>query len=454
MREQWASRHLTACAPAPVAGSRREYHTSLLWAIFARRPFVLISVFRLHSVTARLCCFATVAVVLTAALRPLPASAQDETTSPASTTPVIDISGTYTADILVNTTGGLARGVRYLDKLLVSANVDGSQAFSWEGASLYASVHYLNGASLTDDLVGDFQVVSNIDTGVQMVRLFEAWAQLPIMGDAASFRVGLYDVNSEFDVTESGGLFVNSSHGIGADIAQSGRNGPSIFPVTSLAARLQLKPAENWTLKLAILDGVPGIPDRPRRFVSAKLGGGDGALFMGEIAYEPKGSKLALGHWRYTAKFENQLPSAGEPIQRRGNAGMYALVEKKLSGAAALGDPGLAAWIRVGVADDRFNPVRMFLGGGLVATAPLADRPHDRAGVAFAWVEFSDKHRTAQALADTLTDLREIKIEATYQAVVTPWLSVQPDIQYIINPGGNPALSDALVVGLRAEIAF
>jgi porin len=37
---------------------------------------------------------------------------------------------------------------------------------------------------------------------------------------------------------------------------------------------------------------------------------------------------------------------------------------------------------------------------------------------------------------------------------VTEWLTVQPDVQYVVNPGTDPALDDALVVGLRFEIAF
>jgi porin len=45
-------------------------------------------------------------------------------------------------------------------------------------------------------------------------------------------------------------------------------------------------------------------------------------------------------------------------------------------------------------------------------------------------------------------------IEATYHAPLTPWLSVQPDVQYVINPGGQPATAAALIFGLRAQVGF
>lgn len=53
-------------------------------------------------------------------------------------------------------------------------------------------------------------------------------------------------------------------------------------------------------------------------------------------------------------------------------------------------------------------------------------------------------------------------IEATYLHDIAPWWQVQPDLQYVIRPGGgvpDPArpskkLGDALVVGLRTTITF
>jgi porin len=48
----------------------------------------------------------------------------------------------------------------------------------------------------------------------------------------------------------------------------------------------------------------------------------------------------------------------------------------------------------------------------------------------------------------------EIVLEATYQCVIAPWCFVQPDIQYIINPGATTAYGNALVVGARFSVEF
>ena len=58
----------------------------------------------------------------------------------------------------------------------------------------------------------------------------------------------------------------------------------------------------------------------------------------------------------------------------------------------------------------------------------------------------------------------ESVIELTYQAQLAPWWTLQPDIQYIIHPGGNApdptspgavgTLQNALQVGMRTTAKF
>jgi carbohydrate-selective porin OprB len=45
-------------------------------------------------------------------------------------------------------------------------------------------------------------------------------------------------------------------------------------------------------------------------------------------------------------------------------------------------------------------------------------------------------------------------IELTYLANICPNFSLQPDIQYIINPGGFGKASNALVAGVRFNLTF
>ena len=44
--------------------------------------------------------------------------------------------------------------------------------------------------------------------------------------------------------------------------------------------------------------------------------------------------------------------------------------------------------------------------------------------------------------------------ELTYCDNLTPWISVQPDIQYIIDPNAGSAVRNALVAGARFTVKF
>lgn len=350
-------------------------------------------------------------------------------------------SAVYTADTLANVAGGKARGVRYLDNLDLQLSVDAERLVGWRGARAFAYVIHNNGTRFSPALVGDFQVASNIETGVRATHLFEAWLEQDI-GHSASVKAGLYNLNSEFDTTIAGGLFLLSSHGIGPDIAQSGRRGPSIFPVTSLAVRGELAINDHWLARAAVLDAVPGDPTRPAA-TAIRLRGGDGALVIAEIARLGDRTKLAAGSWRYIAR----LPRLdGHPREEDGNRGAYALVEHQLTGEAR-GGVGLGGWLRYGFADRRYNAAAHYLGGGLVHTGVGTRRPRDQIGLSFATAWFGPHYRRIERVGP-----RELIVEAAYRLVARRWLSIEPDLQWISRPAGRRELRDALVIGVRVKI--
>nr|WP_206240097.1 carbohydrate porin [Novosphingobium terrae] len=153
------------------------------------------------------------------------------------------------------------------------------------GLAVHAQIFNLAGSSLSER-TKDIQTADAIDA-VPMTRLFEFWIEKRFGSEErnVALRAGLVDVNADFDSIVTANWLVNSSHGIGADIARSGLNGPSIYPVSSLGIRASWTPNKHWTARVAVLDGVPGDPDRLRAFVVDRLAPRDGALTIGQIDY-------------------------------------------------------------------------------------------------------------------------------------------------------------------------
>ena len=352
----------------------------------------------------------------------------------------------YVHDAWRNTRGGLSTGHRNLDYAELSFQADGAALWNIPELTLYASANYTNGQSVSDDLTGDAQVVSNIQA-ISTVRLGELWAEWG-MGRSNNFRAGLYNLNAEFDCIDSGALFLNSSHGIGIDISQSGLNGPSIFPVTAFAGRLRWTINSAWSLFTAAADGVPGDPDRPKRTV-VHFGEQEGALLIAEANRSgTRLRKLGFGAWRYTGeldRIDSEVTGA-----RSHSAGAYVLADMKLYSPEPQSEQGLTAFVRYGVANKGVNRFGNYTGAGVTYTGVLAH--DDQLGFAMARARNADAYRTVQGRGGLATDSAETNFELTWRFALKEWLSVQPDLQYILNPDTNPTLRNALAVGVRFEI--
>jgi porin len=309
------------------------------------------------------------------------------------------------------------------------------------GGGMSVRVQHVHGKSLSGDLVGDGQVSSNIDAP-DGLRLFEAWLSVPIAANTV-VKAGLIDLNGIFDVQEVGSLFIHSSHGIGPDFSQSGLNGPSIFPTTSAAVVAEWQ-GRGVALRAGLFDAVAGNPRRPTRTV-VRFPGQSGLLIVGEGEIKIAASaQIQVGGWAYTRRFDNlRIDEAGEPRGQVRSRGAYALVEGHVG---TFRDRPINAWIRVGIADPDANPIGLYLGGGVAV-----GEGRSQWGIAMAHARLGSPARAPGA---TSTELAETAIDLTYVRAVGDHLTLQPNVQYVINPGWDRQLQDALVAGVRVTFQF
>ena len=356
----------------------------------------------------------------------LPATADENPERP------IILEASYAADIWSNS-GGLEDGTRYLDNLSLAATADLEKLWSWNGAEARASLLYNNGESLSE-LTGDSMIVSNIEAGVEAVRLYEAWVNFPV-SERANLRIGKYDLNSEFDVLDSSGLFLGSAHGIGMDIAQTGEQGPSIFPITGFAARLEYEISEVVTLRVAALDGVPGDPGDPQA-TQIKLSDEEGALLIGEFAIERDDHRILAGVWSYTEEFGTHDGS-----DEASNHGIYVRGETRI---AEMSNGELSGFVRGGIASGEVNQFSTFASAGVTY-----ERDELGAfGAAIAYAGTSDRWRASNPNGGD----NETVFELTYARSLTEWLDVQPNLQFVANPAADSGVDDALAIGIRFTV--
>ncbi len=79
----------------------------------------------------------------------------------------------YTGDVIGVASGGIERGVRYLDNLFVTADGDLERLVGWDGAVFQADV-LNNLGGRPNDLAGSLQGVDNIEVSQPRLKLYEA----------------------------------------------------------------------------------------------------------------------------------------------------------------------------------------------------------------------------------------------------------------------------------------
>jgi len=132
--------------------------------------------------------------------------------------------------------------------------------------------------------------------------------------------------------------------------------------------------------------------------------------------------------------------------------GGYLLVDQPLTPDDAA--HGLSAFLRAGVSEGRTTPFRASWQAGVLAQPLFPSRPDSSLTVAVAQARTSAALREAAVGAGAPLGREETVFELAYSDQVTPWLRVQPDVQYVRRPGADRAVDDALVLALRFNVGF
>jgi porin len=92
----------------------------------------------------------------------------------------------------------------------------------------------------------------------------------------------------------------------------------------------------------------------------------------------------------------------------------------------------------------------MAFSAGLVFSGLLAGRDQDKFGLAFA----QERNGAKYLVASGSTVPNEKSFELTYRYQVVPGLVLQPEVQYLLNHGSDPAQNKSWWLGTRFEVSF
>ncbi len=348
----------------------------------------------------------------------------------------VSVEPNYIGEVFSNTRGGLATSgaTRYQALLEIPLTIDLEQMPAALPGTVYLLGQNTHGRGLTEDFVGDSQVLSNIDSFQNIAQVSEYWWEFELLNENVTVRVGKQDVNTEFLYIDTAADFIQSTFGLSPSTAFPTYPDPSMGIV--VLARL----SESWQLKTGLWDA---FADGGSWGVS----GNDTILLVGEVehSYALADGKLP-GVVAIGAVYESAGQIEGVPIS--------AVQEYYVQ---------LEQWVimKDSRVDDVVQGLGLFAGyypripgrfitadsvgdsfvAGAIYTGLLPTRDQDVVGMGVAWTELF-----AGGSGE------ETAYEIFYKAQLTPRICVQPDLQYIATPSGIN--NDALVAGVRFQLAL
>ena len=393
-------------------------------------------------------------------------------------------------EVFSDVSGGMRRGTITENRLEACVDLDLQKLIGWEGAAIHANGYWIAGHGLSAHYVGNLLPVSFIET-TPTIRLYEAWFEQQF-GDKFALRLGQQGADSEFITTTYGELFLNASTGFPQIVGSDLPSGGPAYPLATPAVRLKFTPTNDWAFLIGLFNGDPAGPgtgDPQRRdLYGVNFRVSDPPLLIGEAQHmynlNPDAGlagTVTLGAWDHFGGFNSvRFDTLGLPLaspasngiaaRLSGDYGIYGVIDQMIYHVPGNdATKGIGIFARVSGSPSDRNLINFYADGGLNFNGVLAIRPNDAFGVAFAYAHISDAVSAAEQdqifYSGVLRPVQdyEAMVEFTYQAQIMQGWTVQPDVQYVMHPGGhvpNPfdptgaAIPNAWVLGLRTTVNF
>ena len=353
---------------------------------------------------------------------------------------------TYYLSVLGNPVGGQKKGVQYAGLLNAYLEIDLESLLNIKSTKFIISGSWASGRSLSDEDIGNFFTASEVFSG-RAVRLYQLFIESELIEQTLRVAIGRMGIGDEFGTSEIFYNYVNTAingHPISLSI-----NDRAYFsdPQASWAARIEFTPVRDLYLKAGVYNSNPEVGEDSAHGVDFSFREGVIVVAeMGHIRNQHQYSSGLFGRYAFGAFYDTRefKKLSDETKKQNGNYSFYWMLEQMVYRENAVGDQGLTPWTSFTVSpDESINTFQFFISGGLVYKGLFPSREYDKTAFGFAYGKISE---------DVPDKDYELMFEITYLIQMKRWLEIQPDIQWIVNPGGNSDTPNALVIGMQMVI--
>lgn len=356
----------------------------------------------------------------------------------------VTLRGDYVSESFAITQGGLERGQRYAQQIRLGADFDMRTLAGWSAGTFHLTVNDRAGRGVSTDLVGNRLPIQEVYSS-QFAKLTELSYDQDLWNHRGNVKLGFSAMGNDF-----GGLpllceLVNAAfcaHPLGL----SGGSGWGNYPNARWGARLSYALSPAMTVKVAAFQVNPKASRASRAF-SPVTQGGTGTLFPLEVelhspsaAHAGYPDELKIGGYYDSSSVTRQGGSGSV----RGRHGFYLLGDQRVFNERRNPARGLTFAAETMWADRSTAQITRWYSLDAIYTGTFAGRDQDTVEFGYARAAINqrlvDAYRVENAGvvdSDSLDTLPsgEAVFELSYGWRALRWLTVRPDVQYVVDPG-------------------
>ncbi|AIL61034.1 carbohydrate-selective porin OprB [Pseudomonas alkylphenolica] len=375
----------------------------------------------------------------------------------------IRFTGDYSGETAYNAAGGLHHSARYSQNIKLGVQFDLGKLYGLEnGDKIQLTVNDRRGNSASEDLVGNRLPIQE-NYGGLYTRLTELSYERSLFTPALNVKLGYMAMGNDLGGLDSGILcnFMNAGF-CGHPLNMSGGSGWTNYPNAHLGVRVKYDLSSAWQLRVAAFNVDPESNGNSSRAWHLGPKHSTGTVVPVELVYKLQGElpgEYKLGYY-YDSSDAKRIGSDNEVAGREGH---YLLIDQALWNSQTTTGRSLHAFGQYSAASSAASPFSTWYGVGMVLYKPFAGRARDTVALGYGRAVPNPRSRDVQqdaALANGEAfpnlDSAEQLIELSYGYQATPWLTLRPDLQYIVEPGAfsGEQIDNALVLGLQVKATF
>ncbi len=394
----------------------------------------------------------------------------------------IDIKADYVGEMGYNAHGGYNddKTGRYSDQFGLGVALDLEKLWGWDNTQAKIQLTNRNGQNISNDRIGDpragtLSSSQEVYGRGHMVRLTQFWIQHQMFDNKLDVKLGYFGEGEDFNTFPCD--FQNLSF-CGSQVGNYVNTWYN-WPVAQAAIRVKYNITPELYAQIGAYNQNPSQLEHGNGF---KLSGSGtkGTVIPVELVWSPKVNNLPgeyrVGFYKSAADAPdvredvngNDAVLSGADFRTRSSKkGYWFVAQQQLTTHNGDASRGLNIAANATFHDKETNLVDNYQSLMLVYKGPFDARPKDDVGIGVARLHVNnDVKKNSELLNDArgvsdydnplYTPIRdtEYNVELNYGFHVTNWLTVRPNLQYVVQPGGVDKVDNALVAGLKIQSTF